>query len=60
MCEFLTLFLVSDAVWKNCENKRFEENRDHILALMEHLNIIARPVNYEEYAEIDDCIGTQV
>ena len=42
---------VTDAVWNTEENRQFRENREHILALMEHLNIIARPVLHAEDGE---------
>ena len=37
-----------DAVWNRVENLKFQENKGHILGLMEHLNIIARPVLYTD------------
>ena len=35
-------------MWSREENVKFLENKGHILALMEHLNIIARPVLYTD------------
>ena len=65
ICNFCNLetFCVNillDAVWKKSENTRFQENRGHILALMEHLNIIARPLTYTENDETGDTTTTQV
>ena len=47
---------VTDAVWNREENRQFRENREHILALMEHLNIVARPILYPEDEERDDDV----
>ena len=41
-------YFIIDAVWYREENRKFRENREHILALMEHLNIIAKPVLYTD------------
>ena len=38
----------------------FQKNREHILALMEHLNIIAKPVKYAEGKESGEDVATQV
>ena len=40
-----------DALWDTDENRKFKDNRDHILALMEHLNIIANPKHYVDDKE---------
>ena len=53
-------FSLTDAVWNKEENKEFQDNRDHILALMEHLNIIAKPVLYAEEEESGEDTATQV
>ena len=57
---FYCIHILLDAVWKKGENTRFEENRDHILALMEHLNIIARPIPNTENEDACDCDTIQV
>ncbi|KAK3606663.1 hypothetical protein CHS0354_021186 [Potamilus streckersoni] len=51
-CEFkksgiLTHELI-DAVWSEEKNPEFHDNKDHILLLMEKLNIIARPRAYDQ------------
>ena len=53
-------FLLIDAVWKKEENQSFHDNRDHILNLMEHLNIIARPFTYSDSEENQDGPATKV
>ncbi|KAK3598547.1 hypothetical protein CHS0354_010723 [Potamilus streckersoni] len=37
-----------DAIWTEKKHKEFHDNKDHILLLMEELNIIARPLSFIE------------
>ena len=57
---FFDIYFLLDAVWKKEENQNFHDNRIHILNLMEHLNIIARPVTYSDSEENQDGPATKV
>ncbi|KAK3578169.1 hypothetical protein CHS0354_011693 [Potamilus streckersoni] len=43
-----------DAIWTKKDNPDFHDNKDHILLLMEKLNIIARPRSYGEDGKIKE------
>ena len=45
---YILYMYVSDAVWKTEENMCFHDHRDHLLALLERLDIIARPRSFIE------------
>lgn len=47
-------------MWGRKENQQFQTNREHILALMKHLHIIASPLEYAEDGKSSEDVPTQV